>query len=239
MSASRSTSQKFNIINRESKLIAELVTSGLENIRKTPLSEAFYYQSFYAMSMGLERLMKLIIHIEQPATNPFKLGHNLEDLCVFLNIGFPSGSIESDILTFLSAFAKGDRYTIVDFLYHGDSKRLSKEPILNFYNTILSSVLKQHPPKRSIVLPNLDDIGYVLHIKEDLSEIQGLNDLMEHSQIIEHASKYCAMYMARVLKPFVERLETHEGNPNPHFSEHFKFLPFKDEYYLTRKTYRG
>ncbi len=62
---------------------------------------------------------------------------------------------------------------------------------------------------------------------------------MEHNQLIEHGAKYCTMYMGRVLKPFVERLVTHDGNPNPHFSEHFKFLFFEDEYFLNRKTYRG
>ncbi len=168
MNASRSASQKFSVINRETKLVAELATSGLENIRKIHLNQAFYYQSFYAMSMGLERLMKLIVHIEQPLINPFKLGHNIEDLSSFLNISFPANSIENNIIIFLSAFAKGDRYTIVDFLYNGDNTRLAKEPIANFYANILSAILKLHPPKRSIPLPDLCDISYVLSIKEDL-----------------------------------------------------------------------
>ena len=236
--APRSTTEKFNIINRETGIIAELLTSGLEAIRKIYKSQAYYYQSFYAVSMGLERLMKLIIHIEQPTTNPYKLGHKLEDLSNVLNITFPNNSIENEILSFLTDFAKGDRYTIVDFLYNGDSNRLAKEPIVYFYKAILSQILNIHPPKKSINFPNLDDFGFVLSIKEDLTEIQSLNDWMIHNQTIEHASKYSAMYMARILRPFIDRLESHEGNPNPHFSELFRYLPDDDSYYLTRKTYR-
>lgn len=234
----RSTSEKFNIINREAGIISELLTSGLEAIRKIYKSQAYYYQSFYAISMGFERLMKLIIHIELPTKNPYTLGHNLEDLSNALDITFPNNSIEHEILVFLTDFAKRDRYTIVDFLYNGDSDRLAKEPIVYFYKAILSRILNTHPPKKPITFPNLDDFGFVLRIKEDLTEIQSLNDWMIHNQTIEHASKYSAMYMARILRPFIDRLESHEGNPNPHFSELFRYLPSDDNYYLMRKTYR-
>ncbi|MES2457885.1 MAG: hypothetical protein V4594_20165 [Bacteroidota bacterium] len=234
----RSTNEKFNVINREAGIISELLTSGLEAIRKIYKSQAYYYQSFYAISMGFERLMKLIIHIELPTTNPYKLGHKLEDLSNALNITFPNNSIEHEILVFLTDFAKGDRYTIVDFLYNGDSDRLAKEPIVYFYKAILTRILNAHPPKKPVIFPNLDDCGYVLSIKEDLTEIQSLNDWMIHNQTIEHASKYSAMYMARILRPFISRLESHGGNPNPHFSELFRYLPSDDNYYLTRKTYR-
>lgn len=114
--ALRSTTEKFIIINRETGIIAELLTSGLESIRKIYKSLAYYYQSFYAISMGLERLMKLIIHIEEPTKNPYKLGHKLEDLSSALNITFPYNSIENEILLFLTDFANGDKYTIVDLL---------------------------------------------------------------------------------------------------------------------------
>jgi len=236
--AKRSTSEKFNIINRETGIIAELLTSGLEAIRKIYKSQAYYYQSFYAISMGLERLMKLILHIEQPTKRPFELGHKLGDLAKALNISFPNNSIENEILSFLADFSKGDRYTIVDFLHHGDSNRLAKEPIICFYKTILSRILVAHPTKKAIIFPNLDDFGFVLSIKEDLTEIQNFNDWMIHNQTIEHASKYSAMYMSRLLRPFIDRLESHEGNPNPHFSEFFRYLPSDDDYYISRKTYR-
>ena len=64
------TTSKFNILNREAGIIAELLTSGLENLRKVSRGHAFYYQSFYSLSTGLERLMKqetsgLIQHIQQ------------------------------------------------------------------------------------------------------------------------------------------------------------------------------
>jgi hypothetical protein len=235
----RYTTQKFCIINRETQVIAELITSGLENIRKIHLNTAFYYQSFYAISMGLERLSKLIVHIEKPDINPYKIGHDLNNLGNFLEINFLSQSVEYQIFKFLNDFAKGDRYTMIDFLYRNDNDRLSKEPIYNYYNNIIKRILQVNPPQRLYFIPDLSDVSTVLRIKEDLSEIRSLTEAMQHSQLIEHAGKYSAMYMARVARPFIERLQTHDGNSNPFFSEHFKYLSLGDGYFLKRKTYRG
>ena len=233
------TTSKFNILNREAGIIAELLTSGLENLRKVSRGHAFYYQSSYSLSTGLERLMKLIIHLENPSANLRTHGHNLENLRQTIGIQLSPTSLEYKILLFMNDFASGERYSIVDYLSDGDSMRLTNEPIIKFYNDILNEVLTAHPPNSIRILPPID-FALVRHTREDLSQINDLGDLLVHGQIIEHASKYCVMYTGRLLQPFIERLRTHDGPPNnPYFSEHFRYLRQIDDYFKNRKTFRS
>lgn len=230
--------ERFKILSRETAIVAELLTSGLESMRKIHLNQAHYYQSFYAASMGLERLMKLILHVEQPSLNPFKLGHRLENLADALQISIAGNGIEQKMFRFLSSFARGDRYTIIDFLHDNDSNRLAKEPVIGFYRDIILPILELHPPKPVSTNTVADDHFFALKIREDLQEITSLSGAMAHFQGIEHASRFAAMYLARLAGPFKNRLFLSDGNPNPHFSEHFRYLPDDDKYYLGRKTYR-
>ncbi|RZM10533.1 MAG: hypothetical protein EOO88_48050 [Pedobacter sp.] len=229
--------ERFKILSRETAIIAELLTSGLESMRKIHLNQAHYYQSFYAASMGLERLMKLILHVEQSNLDPFKLGHKLENLANALQIGVAGDSIEQKMFAFLSSFARGDRYTIIDFLHDNDSSRLAKEPVVSFYLDIILPILELHPPKPISKSTEVDDHFFALKIREDLQEITSLSEAISHFQGIDHASRFAAMYLARLARPFKDRLFSLDGNPNPYFSEHFRYLPDDDKYYLSRKTY--
>ncbi len=232
--------ERFKILNREASIVAELLTNGLENSRKISSSHAYYYQSFYALSMGLERLMKLILNVEQSGVNLKTHGHKLKDLINVLGINFNDDSIEAKLISFLNDFAEGDRYSIVDFLSRGDKRRLANEPVVKFYSTIIKDILETHPPHRVWLAPNIDELGHVLHNREDLSAINSLSDLAVHTQLVEHASKYYVMYAARIMRPLIGRLSNHDGYPkNPYFSEHFRFLPDDDSRALNRKTFRS
>lgn len=231
--------QKFKILKREASIISELLKSGLEDLRKAGKDHAFYYKSFYSLSMGLERLMKLINHLERPTANPKTLGHKLTDLAQGLNIAFATGSIENSILQFLSDFSNGNRYTIVDYLFDNNANHLAKEPIVSFYKNVLQRILAEHPIKQTKQTSNVQEEVLVLLVNEDLSLTETINNLIEHNGRIEHAIKYSVMYMGRIIGPFIKRINSHDGNPNPHFSEFFRSLPCNDDpFYLNRKTFR-
>jgi len=230
---------KFKFLNREAGLIAESLTSGLENLRKVSRDQSFYYQSFYSLSIGLERLMKLIIYLNNPENDLRSFGHDLVVLSANIGISPAPNSIENKILIFLNSFAKGKRYCIIDFLSSGNADDLGNEPIIKFYNDVIKEVLSIHPARWVWLPPNVD-FALVRHTSEDLTGLNSLYDLILHSQIIDHASKYCVMYAGRLLQPFLVKLSEHGNvNDNPYFSEHFRFLIQPDPYFLNRKTFRS
>lgn len=231
-------SERFKILNREADLIRGLITFGLESLRKVSRDKSYYYQSFYALSAGLERLMKLILYLEDSSTNLRRFGHNLERLKNATNTDFGVNSIENKWVVFLSHFASGGRYNIVDYFSNGNSNDLVNEPIIKFYNDIIIEIISLNPPRVISALRPIDFVS-VLHVGEDFTEINDLNDLLTRGQLVNHASKYAVMYFGRLLQPFLEKLESFDGHPdNPHFSEHFRYLHQNDSYFKNRKTFR-
>lgn len=229
---------RLKIIHRETLVIAEQLALGLEAMAKVTKNEAYYYQSFYAMSMGLERLMKLNFHIEQPEVDPYALRHNLKKLSKKLGVTFEHDPICNSILNFLTRFAEGSRYTIVDYLYDGNRDKLSKEPILNFYQHCIKPVLMAHPRKRSQPIPSLDELFFVVGIREDLGEHHSVNAMISHQEDIAHASRFIVMYMGRLLQPFILRLTRIADNSLPEFNRMLIYLKGDDRYFKSRKTFR-
>jgi len=232
--------ERFKILNREAGLMCGLLTAGLESLRKVSKDKSYYYQSFYSLSVGFERLMKLILYLENPSINLRSFNHDLERLKNATNITFDVDniSIENKLIVFLNHFANSGRYNIVDYFSSGNSSDLVNEPIIKFYNDVFVEIISLHPP-RLITAPLPVDFVRILHISEDLSEINDLNDLMTQGQLVNHASKYAVMYFGRLLQPFLEKLGSFDGPPdNPHFSEHFRYLRQNDSYFKNRKTFR-
>lgn len=86
----------FNLINSECQFAVELIDYGITQIRKADLQrKGLYYQAFTNLSVGLERVLKLIIIFDNflktgalHTQNQLKqMGHNLSDLykkCVII-----------------------------------------------------------------------------------------------------------------------------------------------------------
>ena len=232
-------SERFKLLNREASLISGLITSGLEHLNKVSKNPTYYYQSFYALSVGLERLMKLILYLENQPTNLRGFNHNLVRLKNATNVTFSVDSIENKLIIFLNHFSNSGRYNIVDYFSSGNPSDLVNEPIVKFYNEIILEIISLHPPHAITTLRPINFVS-VLHIGEDFSEINDLNDLIIRGQLIDHASKYAVMYLGRLLQPFLEKLRSFDGPPdNPYFSEHFRYLRQDDLYFKNRKTFRS
>lgn len=144
------------------------------------------------------------------------------------------------MIVFLNLFSNKGRYNIVDYFSNGsNSNDLVNEPIVKFYNEIILGIISLHPPHTITTLRPISFVR-VLHISENFSEINNLNDLMIRGQLIDHASKYAVIYMGRLLQPFLEKLRSFDGHPdNPYFSEHFRYLRQGDSYFKNRKTFKS
>jgi len=118
-------SEKERLLANEASLTSSLLGSGLNALRRADTyNKGLYYQAFFSLSIGIERLLKIIIinqyRCENEGTFPKdiklkKLSHNLIDLCEHTGISFRN-SLHIKIIEFLSSFSTKARYYNIDFM---------------------------------------------------------------------------------------------------------------------------
>jgi hypothetical protein len=251
-------SKIISILGREAYTISDLLANGLGSMRKINRQEGIYYNSFYNLSIGLERLAKLIIYLKNPSLNIKDFGHDLVKLNSKLGIIFEDETINS-ILRFLNTFAKGNRYCIIDYLGSKVDAKLKEEPIFDFYHSIVKKhIIQNHPFKRerkyltNEEIIKLDIFNLNQPLYWSMSNIQILDIdfqnrfLMPYNwqldpKFIDHVSKYFVMYFGRLLQPYFELLSTFDGRnfegSNWFPSEFFWNLMQGDQHFKTRKTF--
>lgn len=119
-------SREEKLLLIEGSLTAFALADGLDCLRKANVYEkGMYYKAFFSLSIGLERLLKLIIMYEYrirnngnfPDNKEIKTkGHNLYEM---FNIVVPEileNDLYNNIIKFLSNFAKTTRYYNLDVL---------------------------------------------------------------------------------------------------------------------------
>lgn len=230
---------RFKLLNREASLVTSLLSNGLADFRSISKGNGYYYQAFYSISIGLERLLKLLILSKSKKNSVKTFNHDIKKLFSVVSISFDKDSIEQSIINFLQYFASKNRYLIPDILNSNDLSQISKEPITFFYNEVLNKIIKVHQPRRVFVPPS-DFPADVFHVAEDFSEVTNFQDMIVRGQLTEYASKYLVMYSGRILQPILNELYRIEGPKygNPYFSEGFVYLHQNDSYFKTRKTYK-
>ena len=230
---------RFKLLNRETALATGLIAGGLADLKKVPHGDAYYYEAFYALSLGIERMLKLLLVVEDTQANIRRHGHNLVKLYDAADIHFAEASIEQKLLVFLSAFASGSRYSILDALSNR-SYETDNEPIKRFFEDVGRPILDAHGFDPNQYLVNQMVNASLLHIQEDFA----VNDDTTHVVLIgkrcEFIAKHAAMYVGRIIQPLLERLSRSEGvdRKNPVFSEYFIYLRGDDKHFRERKTFR-
>lgn len=232
--------ERFKLLNREADLVAGMLKGGLGDLQNISKADSFYYEAFYSLSIGFERLLKLILFIQAPQSNLKSYSHDISKLLVSLNITYPNGSIEKNISEFLSDFASKDRYSIPDILGNKSSAILTSEPMHRFSSTIGEEILRTHPIKELILPTEFAQYIHLLHIEEDFSVNADASHLLLIGQKRSHIAKYSTMYMGRLIQKPIEMLDQYSGadHNNPYFYEHFTYLRGDDKYFKNRKTFR-
>lgn len=103
---------------------------GFDALSKANISQkGLYYQAFFSLSIGIERLLKVILISEYRAQNDGefpnsnkirKYGHQIDTLLAKNNIEFFDG-IDNSIINLLNDFANSSRYYNVDIMSKGNS----------------------------------------------------------------------------------------------------------------------
>ncbi|HWW99803.1 hypothetical protein [Collimonas sp.] len=156
----------FSALQNEGFLAQGCLAAGLTALRNAQFPDkATFYTGFFQLSTALERVLKLVLIIEHMRKNSFsppskekieRPGHNLVRLyndCepIASAIGVTSfvvpaiGSLEAQILNFLSEFAKKSRYYNLDSLASTPSGY--GDPLVA-WDAILSQVLEFDVPSQ-------------------------------------------------------------------------------------------
>jgi len=162
---------EWHSLGREAKLVRHLVGSGATALGKANYADQMgeYYTAFFGLSVGLERLAKLILVADYAITNKGKMpkekevrkfGHKLIDLTNAvdviakdrnLNLRYrrPNTSISVKILECLDAFADARRGRYANFASLDNPNLSEHEPVKKWWDEVAKNILQQHYYGRS------------------------------------------------------------------------------------------
>ncbi len=155
-------------LKREATLIRQLLGSGVTSIGKASYADGLgnYYNAFFGLSIGLERLAKLICVCDHAISHKGKFpspkilktqyGHDIPKLFdaieaitekhkLKLSHGRPAGIIERGIVSRLSSFANAaeGRYNNFDILDNSKT-RIQFEPLQKWWDEVAEPILSKH-----------------------------------------------------------------------------------------------
>lgn len=157
---------EWNAIGREAALARHLVGSGITALGRANYADKIgeYYTAFFGLSVGLERLAKLIqvadyaiSHDGQLPEEGFvrKFGHKLVALTdatdsvtqkykLKLDYPRPAMAISEKIIECLDAFADAGRGRYANFVALGDPNLSAEEPIRKWWGEVAEFILREH-----------------------------------------------------------------------------------------------
>lgn len=158
---------EWQALNRESSLVSHLIGSGATALGRASYGSGFgeYYTAFFALSVGIERLAKLILIADFAMTSRGKLpppnvvrkfGHkidnlikNVSEISVRRAISLPSISpndpICAAVIECLDAFADASRGRYANFQAIGNPHfEPHSEPVTKWWNDVVELILDKH-----------------------------------------------------------------------------------------------
>jgi len=254
------------LLMNEASLSAMSLGVGLTFIRKYNFSqEGYLMQSFFSISIGLERLMKLILLYDYRIKNNkypkdnylrkyshdlkilFKevkniaVKHNLKDLVVKLE----KDLINDSIIDFFSLFAKQTRYYNLDELTGRKSKILP--PVSEWHQKINKVILERHYKPKGTKLKiykklskDINDNILVRQHNENGEMIDNAEKILIENDSLDIKQKYGMMYIFVVINFLVKILFELEikGGFYPILREFFTVFYQEDlKYVLSKKTW--
>lgn len=157
---------EWHAIRREAQLVRHLLGSGLTSLSKANYADRAgeYYTAFFGLSIGLERLAKLVLvadyaiahNNQMPPNEVLKdFGHKLAKLLKevekvqannSLKLDYPRSTtqISDAIVERLDAFASAGRGRYINFSTLGDPNLGKQEPIRKWWDDVAELILAEH-----------------------------------------------------------------------------------------------
>lgn len=227
-------SEKFILLQQEGFLTSSCLCQGLNFLRRANLGtneRGLFYSAFFQLSIGIERLMKIIVILDYMYENNLKLltdnelknnyGHKIKDLYGVINRialkhklnieQFDDVSIENDIIHFLHEFALTARYYNISQL-GGKSK--TKDPlsewwdiIYNLYLDEVSTSKQERIQRESLAICDAMRSNSFTMFHGLNGDIMTQYDLLSHPRIIEAVAPYSVWFVIKILLPLFSVLK--------------------------------
>lgn len=223
-------SAEWHALGREQQLAAEQIAAGVTALGKANhAQQGIYTQAFFGLSIGLERLAKLILisdyAIDHSGTFPTndglrKIGHDigvLLDRCAPLAKKYRSGKeyseqpaapVHQGIVTTLTEFGRLSRYYNLDLIVGGTGARLP-EPIAAWWQRVGTPILQKHYSERqrakdaaqsAAMAALFGEVTHVVHHSEDMTPISDLETLSGHAGATRIVQKYGRLSVLQIVR---------------------------------------
>jgi len=223
---------EWHALGREASLVRHLLGAGATALGKANYADQMgeYYNAFFGLSVGLERLAKLILvadyAISHNGSMPEekvvrKFGHKLLDLAdavdvvslssnLNLNYSRPKSPISKNILECLDAFADARRGRYANFASLDDPNLTSEEPIRKWWDTVAEAILQYHYYGRkaqervegnaNIIDSIISPFSMVLFTDESGSTMQDVKSASIRTGQTEIVQKYGRYYVLTIVR---------------------------------------
>jgi hypothetical protein len=266
-------SETFNALVKEAQFTKEMLGSGATQIRNANYAaKGIYFQAFTSLSTGLERIGKLCLMLDYyvetggkfPDCNYLKkdIGHKISliylksmsvinDRSISLNyLENLDETIHQNILTVLSDFAEGDRYSNINLLV---GSRQQSDPVASWFENVDQVIFQSDvsAKKKSEIAHNariadqmMGSFSSVLYSSETGTEITDVQEASYRMGRQKAVAPYRQLFVLQIIRFWVElvcdlqykamEMGTQEI---PFLSEIFAPFYNADAYFRTRKTW--
>lgn len=255
------TQEQDFLLGRECALAASSIGQGLTLIRKYDyVKHAYGTQAFFSLSIGIERLLKIILIYNHRRINNNKFpdngvlkkaGHEIKSMYE-IAIGIANEIGQADIysplkadriydliIDFLTDFAHSSRYYNLDTLTGHQNK--TDEPLRRWNTKINKIIVERHyryNQKKVEEIEKLTDAfgGHFLvsFDNEDGKEISNIKDLYLEGLTVDVKQKYSMFYIYCIVRFLSELLRHLSTNFYPNVSEYFTIFRISDDAYVKR-----
>lgn len=223
-------SEPFALFQQEGFLARSSLLTGLNALRKANVDDTnkgLFYSAFFELSIGFERLMKLVLVIDHMAKNDLnpmtdqelksKYGHKIQSLyksCEKLNedLGRPTddfyaeGSFEWDVIHFLHEFALSARYYNLSKLTNGQR---TNDP-LSDWGSLLTRVIYRQVSNKKLEKIQSESLAYcdnfagnLFTLMRDLDgQLMTTLDAVMYPQLVEAAAPHMVWQVFKIFSPF-------------------------------------
>jgi hypothetical protein len=235
-------SSEWYTLRREAELAGEQIASGVTALgRATHANTGAYTQAFFALSIGFERLAKLITvgeHVLTTGQFPSddvlrRFGHRIDKLlseCELISVRRraggeyaerPDSPIHRGIVDTLSEFGHLTRYYNLDLIAGGKAGQLL-EPLNAWWTRVGRPILalhhaqnqKEKDQKRAAKMAALITPAYVHHIDEEgklIDDVETLTRRAGATRIVQRYGRLYTLQIVRWLSFLLVAISKHEG----------------------------
>lgn len=215
---------RFNLLVQESYLSKQTLLSGFEGLLKANYYsdlDGYFYQGFFNVSIGMERLLKLVFLTDFMLSNDYKspsegqlrsFGHNVADLYEGMSVllakyGVNVGSknvfdVDEEIIGFFSEFAMVSRYHNLNEVC---SQKLKVSPLYRWLNILrevyedsVSYARRENNDMRMLL--SMSRNGYTTHQDETGHPLTEF-DILQVQNIADRAGSMAIWRIVELFRP--------------------------------------